>query len=102
MSDTLTTLGKVLAHAMPRDAVHVAVMCCTAAETLRPGQHIGIEFDKAMAPTIAGVPHTVGIVDPFLTRPVLTGQKFWLFLYPNTVTGMTHHWQHPEIPDAHF
>lgn len=34
----------------------------------------------------------VGIVDPFLRESVQPSQRFWLFLYPNTVTSLRHEW----------
>ncbi|MFO0822607.1 MAG: hypothetical protein U0792_05710 [Gemmataceae bacterium] len=37
----------------------------------------------------------VGIVDPFLREAVRPGQRFWLFMYPNTVTTLRHEWTHP-------
>jgi hypothetical protein len=33
-------------------------------------------------------------VDPFLADPVQPGQMFWLFLYPQTITGLRHVWEH--------
>ena len=73
-----------------RDAVHVAIAPTTAACELRPGQHV----DQHGRPEGPGaVP--VGIVDPFLREPVAAGQRFWLFLYPNTVTSLRHEWTHP-------
>jgi hypothetical protein len=97
VSDTLSTLGTILTEDQPRDAVHVAVLCCVAYRTLRPGQHIGFH-EPGVCDSLAD--KLVGVADPFLKRPILPGEKFWLFLYPNTVTGMTHHWQHPEIPNG--
>jgi hypothetical protein len=64
-----------------RDAVHVAVIPMVALRVLEPGQRM-----------------VHGIVDPFLPKPVQPGQRFYLFLFPGTVTGMTHAWQHPAFP----
>lgn len=78
-----------------RDAVHVAVAPVTAGHRLTPGQHVGLSADSY---DVAGdtPPHRrIGIVDPFLTAPVEEGQRFWLFLYPNSITGLRHIWSHP-------
>lgn len=82
-----TDLGKLVPeHEHRRDAVHVAVAPVTAPERLDPGQHVCLN----------GNPHPysehVGIVDPFLLSPVEKGERFWLCLYPNTVTGIRHVW----------
>lgn len=98
MSDPQTKLGAVITHAdAGRDAVHIAVAPMVAAEKLFAGQHVAITADAtkaAVAPGL-GAGTAVGIVDPFLTAPVFEGQRFWLFLYPNTITGLRHEWTHP-------
>jgi hypothetical protein len=79
-----------------RDAVHVAVAPVTAGETLRPGQHVG--FTPPGQTEVVGLVEpgrSVGLVDPYLTDDVQPGQRFWLFLYPNTVTSLRHVWTHP-------
>ena len=73
-----------------RDAIHLAVIPVLAGESLLPGQQVGIDNNTAVLNASA-----VGIVDPFLTKPVMKGDSFWLCLFPNTVTGMWHEWQHP-------
>lgn len=74
-----------------RDAVHVAVTPIIAGEKLHPGDHVGI-----MADGHAGeVDPTVGVVDPFLRKAVNRGEKFWLFVYPKTITNLRHLWSHP-------
>jgi len=84
-------LGKIIEGEQQRDAIHVAIAPVVAADQLDPGQHIGIDSEGL------GSLHAnkIGIVDPFLKDGVFPGQRFWLFLYPNTVTGMRHHWVHP-------
>lgn len=87
MSDaTLDTIGKILTRDAKRDAVHFAVAPITAAMRLEPGQHVGLDGTDVSP---------IGIVDPFLKRPVEVGQRCWMFLYPNTITGLRHEWTHP-------
>ena len=70
-----------------RDAIHIAVIPMTADSVLLPGQGVNVGGNHLR-------PY-VGIVDPFLQDVVQPGQRFFLFLTPNTVTGITHHWHHP-------
>jgi len=88
MSESLG-LGKIITTPQQRDAIHIAVAPVVAGMRLDPGQHVGAD---GRTDSVA-----VGIVDPFLTRTVSSGQTFWLFLYPETVTGMRHHWKHPDF-----
>lgn len=76
-----------------RDAVHIAVMPCIAGESLEPGEHVGVSDGAA----VSDAKH-VGIVDPFLGEGVTRGQRFWLFMYPNTITSLRHEWTHPSFP----
>jgi hypothetical protein len=76
------TIGTPPDAGSKRDAVHVAIVPMVATKTLRPGERL-----------------TNGIVDPFLTEPVEVGQRFWLCLYPNTVTSLRHVWTHPAYND---
>lgn len=97
MSDQTTpTVGKLLTGSEGRDAIHFALAPIAAGVPLEPGQHVGLFSDGTAKPTS---PH-IGIVDPFLRSPVERGQRFWLFLYPNTITGLRHVWTHPAFPSA--
>lgn len=91
-NDTIETLGRILGEYAGRDAVHIAVEPVVAGEALSPGQHIGIQNGKACA----DVKH-LGIVDPFLAQPVKRGERFWMFVYPRTITSLRHVWEHPEL-----
>lgn len=88
-------LGKLIETAdRRRDAVHVAVVPVTAETELTPGQAVGLTRSNDFE--FAGVSENpIGIVDPFLTSPVQAGQRFWLLLYPGTITSLRHVWTHP-------
>ena len=87
-------IGKLLTEAGGRDAVHVAIAPTTAPCELQPGQHVN-QDGYPENPEV----RTVGIVDPFLREPVRKGERFWLFLYPNSVTSLRHEWTHPAYPN---
>ncbi len=92
-------LGETPTEDARRDAVHVAVAPVIAARTLQPGWHVGLdENGQAYSPTCdRRTEETVGIVDPFLDHWVDKGERFWLWLYPNTVTSLRHCWTHPSF-----
>ena len=94
MSDSQFLIGKIIAGTGEPDAIHIAIMPVVSSETLSPGQHIGL-IDKQNVSVRAVKYH--GIVDPFLTKDVIPGQNFYMFLYPNTITGLRHVWTHPDI-----
>lgn len=105
-TDALETLGTVHTGPEHRDAIHLGVEPVEAGQELIPGQHIGIFEGKAY---IAGqrrknkdgnriVVKALGIVDPFLERPVSSGERFWLIVYPRQITSLRHVWEHPDFP----
>lgn len=93
-------IGKLIDKPQHRDAIHVAIFPAVAAKALKPnddvglvGQQVdGVELVASDAETL------IGKVDPFLTLSGVTkiqkGQKFWVYLYPNTVTSLRHNWTH--------
>lgn len=90
-------LGKTPPIGAERDATHVAVVPMVAAHQLMPGVHVGIVEDGR-----AGVEaeNKIGIVDPFLARPVSRGERFYLCLYPQSVSGLRHVYTHPALDNA--
>jgi hypothetical protein len=88
---TTPNLGAAPGEDARRDAVHIAVAPMVAAARLLPGQHVGLLDDGR----VYANDKPIGIVDPFLTESVLPGQRFWLFLYPGTITSLRHVWTHP-------
>lgn len=89
-------LGKLAAGDAGRDAIHIAVAPVIAASVLAPGQHVGILEDGKASPDVKP---TIGIVDPYLKKAVAPGQRFYLCLYPNTITSLRHHWVHPAFKE---
>lgn len=79
-----------------RDAIHIATAAVFATEDLNPGDHVGFvtkDNDKMGRSELA----PVGIVDPFLPKPVKKGERFWVFLYPGTIQSLRHNWSHPSF-----
>ena len=83
-------IGQLCGDDARRDAIHFAVAPVEAGMDLRPGDHVGLTDGRASRGAKA-----IGIVDPFLKGEVKEGQRFWLFLYPNTITSLRHVWTHP-------
>jgi hypothetical protein len=98
MSDSQFLIGKLIDGPGDPDAIHVATLPATAAEILKPGQHVGFEEGGWRVTASPKAPYTlIGIVDPFLTADIPAGKRFFVLLYPNTITGLRHVWSHPSI-----
>lgn len=96
---TEVTVGKLLVGNERRDAIHFALAPVIADTKLFPGQRIGF-IDGSQERVCAALDtgesvRCLGILDPFLRHFVVKDQKCWMFLLPNTVTGMRHQWEHP-------
>lgn len=94
-------LGTIPTGNEGRDAVHVAIVPARAAEILLLGSPVRLNAEnkaEACSPNEA-----IGIADPFrphLTRKIAAGSWFWMCLYPKTITGLRHVWDHPAFPLA--
>jgi hypothetical protein len=78
-----------------RDAIHIAVAPVIAKYDLHAGQHVG--FYKDSKEEVCPSEKPIGIVDPFLKVRVKKGDRFWLFLFPYTITSLRHNWTHPNF-----
>jgi hypothetical protein len=98
--DAVATMGNILPDdAAGRDAVHVAVFSAFSAVKLRPGQDIAIIHQGEKDVEVAPMGDTVAIVDPFLNGAVMPGDRFWAYLYPRTITALSHRWSHPALEE---
>ena len=88
-------VGHLCDEGAMRDAVHFAVAPVECTHDVDPGTHLGMTADGRVAAAGVGVDELIGIADPFYTCRIPAGKKFWLFLYPNTITGLRHSWSHP-------
>lgn len=90
-------IGKILkpTEDYTRDAIHIPIMPIEAGEALGPGDLVFVAKGKAVSP-----PHpkdAVGIVDPFLTVMVKVGDRFYLWLKPQSTLRLWHEWTHYQI-----
>ncbi len=91
-------LGQTISDDQFRDAIHIAVAPVVSNETLHPGQHVGL-VEGSSTEVQTSRPY-IGIVDPFLKHAVPPGTRFWLMLYPQTITTLRHEWTHPAFAKA--
>ena len=95
--DTLASMGRIHKTDLGRDAVHVAVLSCTATNRMPPGAKVVVSHGNYVRTALTHET-AVGVIDPFIkTRAIEPGWRVWVFLYPNTITGLKHQWSHPVI-----
>jgi hypothetical protein len=88
-------IGKLITDpGQGRDAIHIAVAPMTASAAMEAGTKVDAQ-GRCFSDCPIGQWKPVGIVDPFLPKPVQPGQRFWVFLFPDTVTSLRHVWTHP-------
>lgn len=94
--DKVPKLGNLITEEQHRDAVHIAVAPVTAGMEMYPGEHVGFADTGDAYTVVTNAKKLIGIVDPFLSEKcVYPGERFYMFLYPNTITSLRHDWTHP-------
>lgn len=89
-------LGELVDGTPPRDAIHVAITPAIVDTNLKPGTRVGVINMTAGIPLVGMIQsNQIGIIDPFLPDYVPRGERCWVLLFPNTIIGMHHEWQHP-------
>ena len=100
-TDALETLGMIHDREEHRDAIHLGVEPVEAGEHINPSEDIGIGPDgKAYCAVDSNVYSNIkalGIADPFITRSINPGEKFWLVVYPRKITSLRHVWTHNDF-----
>jgi hypothetical protein len=100
-TDALETLGTIITENEKRDAIHLAVYPAEAGGYFSPGDRVYLGPDgKAYSAGGRSGKEATGIVDPFLERNVMMGERFWLVLLPRTVKSLRHVWEHPSFPET--
>ena len=100
--DAVATMGAILPDdAGGRDAVHVAVFSATSPDVLFAGAKVAIVF-RGMIDAVVELQEaeSVGIVDPYINGDIQPGQRFWVYLYPRTITALSHKWSHPAFEQS--
>lgn len=80
-----------------KDAIHVPIMPTTAATRIRPGQGVRFSEDGSCVSTNS-LKSCHGIADPFLTKAIEKGEKFYVLMMPGTVTRLRHEWDSDVLP----
>lgn len=99
--DAVATMGALLPNdAGGRDAVHVAVFSAVSSEKLMPGQDVALNTQGDADCEVSASGAHIGIVDPFLKGAATPGSRFWVYLYPRSITGLSHRWSHPAFGEG--
>lgn len=78
-----------------RDAVHVAIIPVQASEDLSAGF---VRLDANGKAMRCDYKNAIGVADPFMQHPAKKDSWFWLCLFPKTIKGLRHVWEHPAFP----
>lgn len=101
MKDAVATMGDLLPDdAGGRDAVHVAVFSAHSTVPLFPSQRVAVVSRGEADAEVSPIGECCGIVDPFLMTAVKPGERCWIYLFPRTITALSHRWSHPAFEES--
>lgn len=96
--DPIKTIGKSLKGDELRDAIHIAIMPVILDNWCVPGNSVKFCYGSKERVKTCEPEDAVGVIDPFVSyRDCEAGSRVWMFLRPNTITGLRHEWTHPEV-----
>lgn len=83
-----------------RDAFHAPCVLVKCAGRVIPGDQV--TFASATEVVVAAKGPIQGVADPFyLARFIAPGELFWVFLMPELVSNLRHHFDIAGVPEHH-
>lgn len=81
-----------------RDAIHQPIVQAFAGNFLDPGAHVKLEnIDNTLTAVYCDPDSSLGIVDPFLKTQSIPGDIILVWMKPNTISEVYHHWTHKDF-----
>ena len=93
-------VGELIYGWANRDITHIAIMPVTVLFACAPGQHVHAHGIFAYEPDDMYKAKNA-IIDPYLESSLMQGDKCYVFLYPDSITSLSHNWTHPDIDDEY-
>jgi hypothetical protein len=105
MSDISKFIGQLLPDDAKRDAIHIAILPTIVAKghSVGAGEYVKLKTGTQNEIMSCARENAIGVVDPFFFKTenddtrthVWEGERIGVWLFPGTVTGMRHEWEHP-------
>ncbi len=101
----LIPFGKIIKQdgtSAKRDATHMAVVPMYSYSSAKPGDWVKLVsgFSDLVQVVNKGSTLAIGVIDPFLTKPIVIGTRVWVMILPNQVTNVRHSWDHKQLDQA--
>lgn len=93
-------LGALCGPKDQRDAIHIAIVPVTAGEPIWAGALL--KFAPGSQEVVMPCntrKFAVGIADPFIEGGIEKGRRFYMCMFPYTITSLRHEWTHPAFTE---